>query len=143
MKTKKMYFECPNTIKIINLLENRCSSFHKQDFKRWKYYPYWNRKTYSDDKKTCKVFNNFFSNVVSDLKIPDYCNYFPQKKHTHSLSTIIETFEKKPSILNIKKRKIDSVFSFRKTTEEKVVYPLKVIQDFLMPKKFSDEWPSH
>ena len=48
------------------------------------------------------------------------------KKNTYSLSTIIETFDKHPSILNIKKRKLDSVFSFRKTTQEEV---LKVIQD--------------
>ena len=70
-------------------------------------------------------FNNFFSKVVSDLKIRDHCNYFPQK-NTYSLSTIIETFDKHPGILNIKKRKLDSVFSFRKTTQEEV---LKVIQD--------------
>ena len=63
-------------------------------------------KHISDDKKICKIFNNFFSNIVSDLKIPDYCNYLPQK-NTCSLSTIIETFEKHPSILNIKKRKLD------------------------------------
>ena len=82
-------------------------------------------KHISHDKEIRKIFNNFFSNIVSDLKIPDYCNYLPQK-HTCSLSTIIETFEKHPSILNIKKRKLDSVFSFRKTTQEEV---LKVIKD--------------
>ena len=38
-------------------------------------------KHISNDKKICTIFNNFFSNVVSDLKIPDYCNYFPHKKH--------------------------------------------------------------
>ena len=32
----------------------------------------------------------------------------------------METFEKHSSILNIKKRNLDSVFSFRKTTQEKV-----------------------
>ena len=71
------------------------------------------------------MFNTFFSNIVSDLKIPDYCNYFPQK-NTCSLSTIIETYDKHPGIPNIKKRKLYSVFSFRKTTPEEV---LKVIQD--------------
>ena len=39
----------------------------------------------SDDKKICKIFNDLFSNVASDLKIPNYCNYFPQK-HTFSLN---------------------------------------------------------
>ena len=56
-------------------------------------------KHISDDKKICTIFNNFFSNVVTDLKIPNY-----------SLSTIIETFAKHPSIINIKKRKLDSLF---------------------------------
>ena len=39
--------------------------------------------------------------------------------------------EKHPSILNIKKRKLDSVFSFKKITQEEV---LKVIQDFKAKK---------
>ena len=43
---------------------------------------------------------------------------FPKK--THILSTIIETFEKHPTILSIKKRKLNLVFSFRKTTQEEV-----------------------
>ena len=55
---------------------------------------------------------------------PNYCNYFPQK--THSLLTIIETFGKHSSVLKIKKRKLDSVFSFRKTSQEEVS---KVIRD--------------
>ena len=54
-----------------------------------------------DDKNICITFNNFFLNV---FQIPNYCNYFSKKKKTHSpLSTIIETFEKHPNILNIKK----------------------------------------
>ena len=57
--------------------------------------------------------------------MPNCFNYFSQK-NTHSLSTIIETFEKHPSILNIKKGNLDSVFSFRKTTQEEVS---KVILD--------------
>ena len=76
-------------------------------------------KNISDDKKISIVSNNFFSNVVSDMKIANYCNYFPQK-NTHSLLTIIQMFEKHSSILNIKKRKLDSVFSLRKTTQEEV-----------------------
>ena len=67
------------------------------------------QKNISDDKKICKTFNDFFSNVVSDLEIPAYCNYFPQK-NTHTLSTTIETFEKHPSILNIKKETWFSIF---------------------------------
>ena len=75
-------------------------------------------------KKICRNFNKLFSNVVSNFKIPGYWNFFHKK--THVLSAIIEAFEKHPSILNIKKRKLDSVFSFRKTTKKEV---LKVILD--------------
>ena len=78
-----------------------------------------------DDKKICTIFDNFFPNVISDLQIPDYCNYLSQKI-THSLSTIIETFEKHPSILNIKKKKLDSLSSFRNTTQEEV---LKLVRE--------------
>ena len=66
-------------------------------------------KHISVDKKICTIFHNFFSTVVSDLKILDYCNYFPQKK-TYSRSTIIETFEKHPSILNLKKGNLIQYF---------------------------------
>ena len=127
-KTKKSYFESLNTKNIadnrtfwktvIPLSTNKVSRGEKIILTEAE-------KQISDDKKTCKIFNNFFSNVVSDLKIPDYCNYFPPKNKC-SLSTMIETFEKHPSILNIKKRKLDSVFSFRKTTQKEV---LKVILD--------------
>ena len=50
-----------------------------------------------------------------------------------SLSTIIETFEKHPRFLNVKKGSLDSVFSFRKTAQEKV---LKVIQDLNAKKSY-------
>ena len=63
----------------------------------------------SDGKKSCTIFNNFFSNAVSDLKIPNYYIYFSQK-NTHYLSSIIETFGKHSSILNNKKRNSDPVF---------------------------------
>ena len=56
-------------------------------------------------------FEKFFSNIASDLKIP---------KKVHSVLIIIETFQKHPSILNIKKRNLDSVFSFRKTIQREV-----------------------
>ena len=126
-KKIKSYFESLNTKKITNrtfwktvvpLFTNKASRGEKIILTEAE-------KHISDDKKICNIFNNFFSKVFSDLKIPDYYKYFSQE-NTCSLSTIIETFEKHPSILNIKKRKLVSVFSFRKTTRKEV---LKVIQD--------------
>ena len=127
-KTKKCYFESLNTKKITDnrtFWQTVVPLFTKRRQKVKRLSLMKQKKYISDDKKIPTIFNNFFSNVVSDLKIPNYCNYFPQK-NTDSLSTIIETFEKCPSILKIKKRKLDSVFSFRKTTQEDVS---KVIRD--------------
>ena len=88
-------------------------------------------------KKYSQFLITFFQ--TSDLKLLNYCNYFPPKG-THSLSTIIETFKKHLSIPNIKKRNLDAVFSFRKTTQEEVS---KVIRYLKTKKKLSDEWFFH
>ena len=111
-KTKKSYFESLNTKKKSRIIEPYgkllflFSQIRRQEIKRLKYICddrkiYIQKNIFLIIKKICKIFNNFFANVVSDLKIPDYYTYFPQKI-THSLSTNIETFEKHPSILNIK-----------------------------------------
>ena len=121
-KTKESYFESFNTKKITdnrNFWQTVVPVITKKSSKGEKITLNEAEKHISDDKKIFTIFNNFFSNVVSDSKIPNCSNYF-SRKSTHSLSTIIETFEKHPSILNIKKRNLDSVFSFRKTTQEKV-----------------------
>ena len=84
----------------------------------------------SDDNRIFKIFKNFFSIAVSDLKIPSQCNYFNKK--THSLPTILKTFEKHSSVLNIKKGILSQFFSFRKYTQEEVT---KVIRDLNTKKK--------
>ena len=81
-KTKKSYFESLNTKKItdnrtfwktvVPFFSNKASRGEKIILNEAE-------KHISDDKKICTIFNNFFTNVVSDLKIPDYCNYFSQK----------------------------------------------------------------
>ena len=45
-------------------------------------------KTISDEKKICQIFHIFFSNVVSNLDIPNPSNYFKKEK-LQSLSAII------------------------------------------------------
>ena len=87
-KTKKSYFESLNTKKVTDsrtfwktvapLFTNKASRDEKITLTEAE-------KHISDNRKTCKIFNSFFSNVVSDLKIPDYYNYFPQK-NTFSLN---------------------------------------------------------
>ena len=101
-KTKKSYFESLNTKKItdnstfcVPLFTNKASRGEKIILTEAEGH-------IPDDKRICKIFNNFFSNVVSYLKIPDYCNYFPQKK-THVLSQ-----------LSLKRLKNTPVFSILK-----------------------------
>ena len=53
-------------------------------------------KHISDDKKLSTIFNNFFSNVVSDLKMDNHCNYFSQK--THILSQLSSKHLKKTPV---------------------------------------------
>ena len=130
-KTKKSYFESLNTKKsrIIEPSGKLLFLFpqkRRQKVKRLSLMK--QKKHFTYDKKIYTIFNSFFS----DLKISDYCNYFPQN-NIHSLSTIIKNLEKHPSILNIRKRILDSVFSFRKTTKEEVS---KVIWDLNTKKSF-------
>ena len=67
-------------------------------------------KRISDEKKLCQIFNTFFSNVVQ-LRYPS--NYFNDILF-HSLSAIIEHFEKHPSVTNIKnkRKEISLTFSY-------------------------------
>ena len=66
------------------------------------------QKHISDDKKVCTIFKNFFQTLSQTQKCLIIVNIF--HKRTHSFSTIIETLEKHPSILNIKKETWFSIF---------------------------------
>ena len=67
---------------------------------------------------------------MSNLDIPNPCNYFKKEKF-YSLPAIIEDFEKHSS--NIKSKNFKSIFSFEKTTPEEVV---KVIRNLNKLKSF-------
>ena len=110
-KTKASYFESLNTKKIRdnrNFWKNVVPFFTNKGSRGEKI-------ILTEAKKTFLliifflIFNTFFSNVVSDLKIPHYCNYFPPK-NICSLSTTIETFKKDPSIINTKKGNLIQYF---------------------------------
>ena len=78
-------------------------------------------KRISNEKKLCQIFHTFFAIVVSNLDIPNP-NYFKEEKF-HSISAIIEHFEKLSSVSNIKNKNFESIFFFffKKTTPEEVV----------------------
>ena len=91
-KTKKMYFSSLNTKKKIS--DNRTfwrtivPLFTKKAAEGEKIVLNEAEKHISDDTKILKIFDNFFSNVVTDLKIPNHCNYFSKKtKKTFSLNS--------------------------------------------------------
>ena len=99
------------------------------------------RKTYFRWLKACTFLITFLQTSQTVILPPPPPR---KKKYTQSLSTIIKTFEKHPSIFNIKKRKLDSVFSFRKTAQEEVSKVLrdlnikKVIRQVTLPPKLSN-----
>ena len=87
-------------------------------------------KTFPMKKTFVKYLTPFFSNVLSNLHIPNPSNYFKEEKF-HSLSAIIEHFEKHRSVSNIKNKNFESIFSFKQTTPEEVV---KVIRNLNLRK---------
>ena len=72
---------------------------------------------------------------MSNSDIPNLSNYF-KEENFHSLSAIIEHFEKHPSVTNIKNKNLESTFSFKKTTPEDVV---KVIRNSNIKKRYSNK----
>ena len=73
-------------------------------------------KSISDETKT--LSSTFFSNVMFNLDKSNPLNYFKEEKF-HSLSAIIEHFEKHPSVSNIKNKNFKSIFSFKKAPLKK------------------------
>ena len=68
-----------------------------------------------NDDDTVRVFNTFYSNIVSDLKIPDYNNCDPLVENIQELVLkVIEKYRNHPSILTIRGvRKKNPRISFR------------------------------
>ena len=64
------------------------------------------------------MLNTFFSNVVSNLDIPNPSNYFKEEKF-HSLSAIVEHFYKHSSVATTKKKNFESIFSLKKPPPKK------------------------
>ena len=78
-----------------------------------------NGEIISDNKKTTEIFNDHFTNIVKKLNIPDI-NFKNQSVNPSIISTdpidsIIQTYDKHPSILKIRGY-IDQtkIFSFHK-----------------------------
>ena len=76
-------------------------------------------KNVSDNTELCRIFNNYFSGVISNLKIPSLINNSAVDSNAVSnpLSIAAKLFDQHPSIINIKKKKFDSVLNFKKTQQ--------------------------
>ena len=101
-----------------------------------------NRKTYltkesknvSDNAELCRIFNNYFSEILSNLKLPSLVNNSAVGSNASSnpLSIAIKIFDQHPSIINIKKKTFDPALSFKKTSStevEKVINYLSIVKD--------------
>ena len=85
-------------------------------------------KTISNDDELCQVFNNFFSKIVDELKIPNISNYKIDKTIIHSkIFESLRYFENHPSITNIKIKSFDTNFSFRDTSSFEVIKLIKTL----------------
>ena len=82
-----------------------------------------------------RVFNNFFSKTVDDLKIPNISNY-KLNNANDPLKEALRYFENHPSIINIKSKRFDAGFTFRDTSSSEVI---KLIKTLNIKKGFSKE----
>ena len=84
------------------------------------------KKTISNDDELCRVFNNFFSKIVDERKIPNISNY--KIVNTNDpLKEALRYFENHRSITNIKSKSFDTNFTFRDTSSSEVIKLLKTL----------------
>ena len=88
-------------------------------------------KNISGDTKLCRIFNNFSSNIISDLQIPNLINYGWHNPNMNSVPVSIEIkiFLQHPSIINLKMKKVYPVYNFTKPSKNgvgKLVNSLKM-----------------
>ena len=72
-----------------------------------------------------ETFNDFFTNVVSNLNIPHYQDPFTDSDQTenrieHPILRIIEQYKNHPSIIAIINQNMDRRFSFQEITKSEI-----------------------
>ena len=77
------------------------------------------------------IFNGFFSNIISELNIPKKYQCFLNDMDSDSVLSVLNAFENRPSIKNIKSKKFNSTFSFENTYTDVV---MKVINNLNVAK---------
>ena len=79
-------------------------------------------KNVSDNVELCCIFNIFFSEIISSLKMPNLINNsaFDPNAISNPLSIATKIFDQHPRIINIKRKNPDSVLNFKKTSNTEV-----------------------
>ena len=72
----------------------------------------------SDNAELCRIFNNYFSEILSSLNMPRLMNNRAVESNAISnpLSIATKIFDQHPIVIHIKKKNFDSVLSFKKTS---------------------------
>ena len=83
-------------------------------------------KTISKDDELCRVFNNFFSKIVDELKIPNISNYKIDNTND-ALKEALRYFENHPSVTYTKSKSFDTNFTFRDTSSSEVIKLIKTL----------------
>ena len=80
-------------------------------------------KNVSDNVELCCIFNIFFSEIISSLKMPNLINNsaFDPNAISNPLSIATKIFDQHPRIINIKRKNSDSVLNFKKTSNTEVI----------------------
>ena len=86
-------------------------------------------KTVSDEKEIIWNFQHFFANKVSDLQIPKIQEDI--KSNHDPVLAAINTFQNHPSVVNIKQKEFNSIFSLKNINENEV---RKIIQNLNVRK---------
>ena len=95
-----------------------------------------NGKNISNDTELCDIFNGFFSNIISELNIPKKYQCFLNDMDSDSVLSVLNAFENRPSIKNIKSKKFNSTFSFENTYTDVV---MKVINNLNVATNLSNK----
>ena len=80
-----------------------------------------NGELLKSDSETAEVFNNFFSNIVKNLKIPAYKNLNTNIENVKDpVFRAILKYKNHPSIIAIKEKSKNQKFSFHEVNNEKI-----------------------
>ena len=78
-------------------------------------------KLFQTKKELCRTFSFYFANIVSDLQIPKIQEEKSDIRSNHDpVLASITTIQNHPSVVHIKQREFNSIFSFKNTNENEV-----------------------